>query len=123
MEEQPAVKTLKWMGSSKRDVRSFPDLARNRAGFNLGLVQKGREPRNWKPMESIGPGAAEIRVRTNEGGTREHRVIYVAKFAEAVYVLHAFEKKSQKTSPHDVDLAKARYSEMMRLRANSAPRK
>ena len=117
MEKPSAEKPLHWMGSSKRDLRSFPDQARNEAGYNLGLVQTGRPPRNWKPMESIGPGAAEIRVKTNVGGTREHRVVYVAKFPEAVYVLHAFEKKSQKTSPHDIDVAKARYSETMRLRA------
>lgn len=73
-------------------------------------------------MDRIGPGASEIRVRTNEGGTVEHRVVYVARFREAVYVLHAFEKKSARTSQHDLDLAKARYAEMSRLRAKSEGR-
>jgi phage-related protein len=73
-------------------------------------------------MESIGAGASEIRVKTNEGGSQEHRVVYVARFPEAVYVLHAFEKKSQKTSQHDLNVAKAWYAEMIRLRASSQRR-
>ena len=70
------------------------------------MVQVGRNPDNWKPMASLGPGACEIRVRDPNGA---YRVIYVAKFAEAVYVLHAFHKKTQKTARADLDLAKQRY--------------
>jgi phage-related protein len=68
-------------------------------------------------MEGVGPGAAEIRVRSFQGGTVQHRVIYVAKFPEAVYVLHAFEKKTQATSPHHLQVAAKRYRELVRLRA------
>ena len=70
------------------------------------MVQVGRNPYNWKPMASLGPGACEIRVRDPNGA---YRVIYVAKFADAVYVLHAFHKKAQKTTQGDLDLAKQRY--------------
>jgi len=122
MEQRRVEKPLHWMGTSKRDLRRFSDEARHEAGFDLDRVQIGSQPRNWKPMDSIGPGVSEIRVRTNEGGNQEHRVVYVARFAEAVYVLHAFEKKSQKTSQHDLDVARARYAEMIRLRASSQRR-
>jgi len=71
------------------------------------MVQVGREPNDWKPMSSVGPGAAEIRLRDGAGA---YRVIYVARFDEAVYVLHAFQKKTRKTSPADIDLATKRYS-------------
>jgi phage-related protein len=67
-------------------------------------------------MEIVGPGAREIRVRTHEGGTVQHRVVYVAKFDEAVYVLHAFEKKTRATSQHNIEVARARYAQMLRQR-------
>lgn len=80
-------------------------LARRVAGFQLRRVQQGLEPNDWKPMSSIGPGTCEIRVRTG----LEHRVFYVATFAEGVYVLHAFEKRTRATSKRDLNLAKSRY--------------
>jgi phage-related protein len=74
-------------------------------------------PLDWKAMESVGPGACEIRVAEDDGGGEvQHRVLYVAKFPEAVYVLHAFEKKSQKTSEHDLEVGRARYRQMQRER-------
>jgi phage-related protein len=120
--ERRIEKPLRWVGSSRRDLRDFPPEARREAGFNLDRVQTGRTPRNWKPLDGVGTGVIEIRITTSEGGTREHRVVYVARFSEGVYVLHAFEKKSRKTSRHDVDVAKARYSEMLRMRTNSEGR-
>ena len=69
-------------------------------------------------METIGPGACEIRVRTHQGGAVQHRVIYVARFKEAVYVLHAFQKTTQATSQHNVDVARARYAQLLREREN-----
>ncbi len=81
-------------------------------GFDLRLVQLGQMPRDWKPMASIGSGVSEIRV----GAGGAFRLIYVAKFAEAVYVLHVFQKKSQKTSPLDLALARARYAALRRAR-------
>lgn len=109
-------KPLAWVGRAFDELMDFPPEARHAAGTNLRRVQKGSEPQDWKPMESIGPGVREIRIRTHQGGTVQHRVIYVAKFAEAVYVLHAFGKKSQATSQHNVDVARARYAQMLRER-------
>ena len=114
----PERKPLEWIGAARRELRNFPPLARWAAGFNLGLVQEGREPEDWKPMEQVGPGSRELRIKTFEGGIVLHRVLYVAKFPEAVYVLHAFEKKTEKTSPHNLHVAQARYREMLRDRAD-----
>lgn len=98
-------KPLKFIGSSLDDLRNFPDEARRAAGFELRTVQNGFEPTDWKPMQSIGQGVREIRVHV----LGEWRVIYVAKIKDAVYVLHAFQKKSQKTSRQDITLARQRY--------------
>jgi len=101
-----AIKTLKFIGSSLDDLRNFPDEARRAAGFELHAVQNGFNPGDWKPMQSIGSGVKEIRIHV----LGEWRVIYVAKFSDAIYVLHAFKKKSQKTSRQDIDLARQRYN-------------
>ncbi len=85
---------------------SFPEAARRRAGYELFMIQAGREPADFKPLPRVGPGAYELRVRDEAGA---FRVIYVAKFEEAVYVLHAFQKKTRKTSQADLELAAARY--------------
>jgi phage-related protein len=114
------MKPIEWMGSSRKDLRAFPDLARARAGQNLFLVQQGRAPKDGKPMQSVGPGALEIRVQTWAGGRLEHRVVYVAKFPEAVYVLHAFEKKSRATTPREMETARQRYHEMLERRGKGA---
>ena len=100
------MKPVRFVGSTKNDLASFPKSARTRAGYELFMVQVGREPDDWRPMATIGPGACEIRVREPVG---TYRVIYVAKFKDAVYVLHAFKKKSQKTAREDLNLAKQRY--------------
>ena len=101
-----------WLGDSRKAVRGFSRVARRQCGQQLFRLQAGANPLDWKPMRSIGAGACEIRVHAGN----EYRVIYVAKFAEAVYVLHAFMKKSQATSLHDVRLAKQRYQDMERAR-------
>lgn len=90
----------------------MPEAARRDIGVELTLVQGGDLPTDWKPIRGVGAGVMEIRV--HQPG--EFRVIYVAKFAEAVYVLHAFGKKSQKTPKADLDLAKRRYAQMLALR-------
>ena len=100
------TKALKFIGSSLDDLRNFPDEARRAAGFELYAVQSGLEPADWKPMQAIGPGVKEIRIHV----LGEWRVMYVAKFSDAVYVLHAFKKKSQKTSRQDIELARQRYN-------------
>ncbi len=99
------TKPLRFLGSSLDDLRNFPDEARRAAGFELRAVQNGLEPSDWKPMQAIGPGVNEIRIHV----LGEWRVIYVAKFRDAVYVLHAFQKKTRKTSQHDIDLSRQRY--------------
>ena len=87
------MKPLRFMGSAKDELSAFPRPARIRACHELFMVQVGREPDDWKPMGSVGPGACEIRVRDQAGA---FRVIYVARFEGAIYVLHAFQKKSKR---------------------------
>lgn len=99
---------MHWRGSSYKDLLSFPEQARREAGYQLGFVQLGLNASDWKPMPSIGPGVREIRIHA-EG---EFRVIHIVKYEEAVYVLHAFRKKTQKTSKQDIDLAKVRLREL-----------
>jgi phage-related protein len=108
----PPVKPVRWLGRSKKDLLAFPDDARGMAGFELFEVQKGNLPSDFKPMPSIAPGVYEIRIRTNAA----HRLVYVSKYEEAVYVLHAFEKRTQKTSQRDVDLMRNRLKEMHQWR-------
>ena len=98
-------KPLVWIGSSRRDLREFPDEARRRAGFELRAVQRGDRPSDFKPMPSIGPGVYEIRIQTGDA----FRVFYLTKFGEGVYVLHAFQKKTQKTSKQDITIGRQRF--------------
>jgi phage-related protein len=102
------MKPLKFAGASLNDLRDFPEEARRTAGFELRALQDGFEPRDWKPVQSVGQGAKEIRIHV----LGEWRVIYVAKIRDAVYVLHAFQKKTQKTSQRDIDLARKRYKQI-----------
>ncbi len=106
------LKPLAWVGSALRDLRAFPEAVRQEAGFELYQVQLGLEPSDWKPMASVGPGVLELRIRA--GGA--FRVLYVTKFGEAVYVLHAFEKKSQKTGKNDLELGRQRYAALVAAR-------
>jgi phage-related protein len=99
------MKALLFVGSSLEDLRNFPAEARRQAGFELYAVQRGLEPTDWKPMNVVGTGAREIRIQV----LGEWRVLYVAKFADAVYVLHTFQKKSRKTRREDIELARQRY--------------
>jgi len=110
-------KPLQWLGASRSDVRAFPRDARKLAGFQLRRVQQGLEPFNWKVMPTVGPGVREIRAQT----ALEHRVLYVAKFAEAIYILHAFEKRSRKTPLRDVDVARERFRALTAQRRQQRP--
>lgn len=103
-----STKTLKFVGSSIDDLRNFPEEARRVAGFELRAVQNGLEPRDWKAMQSIGSGVKEIRIHV----LGEWRVIYVAKLSDAVYVLHAFQKKGQKTNKNDIEIARKRFKQI-----------
>ena len=96
------MKDLEFLGDTLNIIKKFPDLARREAGFQLDKVQQGLDPDDWKPMKTVGVGVREIRIH-EEG---EYRVIYIAKFRDAVYVLHAFSKKTTKTVQHDLDKAK-----------------
>ena len=109
----PDLKPVQWLGNSLDVVRGFPSGARHSVGIELQSVQRGLEPADWKPMKSIGAGVVELRVHAGA----EYRVLYVAKFDEAVYVLHAFLKKTQKTAWRDVSLAEARYRSLLRGRS------
>lgn len=100
------MKPIVWIGSSFEDLKAFPDSARHSAGYQLRKVQRGGVADDWKPMSAIGIGVGEIRIRDAAGA---FRVIYFARFANAIHVLHAFQKKSQKTSWQDVDLARKRF--------------
>lgn len=107
-------KPLDWTGTSLADARELPAGARRELGFQLDRIQNGRTPADFKPMQTVGPGVFEVRVR--DGG-RAFRSFYVARFEEAVYVLHVFEKKTQRTAPADLELGRARYRDVVRRRA------
>ena len=115
MQTKTFTKPLRWLGDSRRRISDFPEEARQRAGFELWEVQQGNEPSDWKPMPTVGPGVKEIRVHVGN----EYRVMYVAKFEEAVYVLHAFEKKTQRTPKQDLDLAGDRFRGLVGERKRS----
>lgn len=104
---------MSWLGSSLEDLRAFPEDTRRAAGYQLGRVQQGLLPTDWKPMTTVGSGVIEIRVHTRV----EHRVFYVAKFEEAVYVLHAFEKRTRQTPQPEIALAQKRLADLIRRRA------
>lgn len=104
-------KPVEFVGSSLDDLRAFPLTARREAGYQLDQVQNGHEPDDWKPMNTVGKGVKEIRIRDAAGA---FRIIYVAKFADAVYVLHCFQKKAEKTSKADVELAAKRYRDLLK---------
>ncbi len=106
-------KPVEFRGSSLEDLRAFPLAARREAGHELDQVQHGREPDDWKPMNTVGQGVKEIRIRDEAGA---FRVLYVAKLADAIYVLHCFQKKTGRTSKADVELAAKRYRELMKER-------
>jgi phage-related protein len=106
---------VRWVGSAREDLRRFPGDAKREAGYQLGRVQQGLMPENWKSMTGVGRGVYEIRVRTG----RDFRVFYVATYEEAVYVLHAFEKKTQRTRKADIEVGKRRLAAVNAARSSS----
>ncbi len=100
-------KPIYWVGTSLKDLLALPDEVKREAGYQLHRVQNGLDPENWKPFKDIGAGVKEIRI-SDDGDA--FRVMYVAKFIDKIYVLHSFQKKSQKTSLKDIKIAKTRYS-------------
>ncbi len=105
-------KPIFWVGTSRGDIRNFPEGARRKAGVHLRALQRGEMPLDFKPMTSVGQGVQEIRIHV-EGA---YRVFYVARFEEAVYVLHAFRKKAQPTSTKDIEVGRKRYQDMLQYR-------
>jgi len=103
------MKGIEFLGTSLKTIREFPALAKREAGYQLDRVQHGLDPTDWKPMKSVGQGVCEIRFQ-HEG---QYRVIYVASFEDKVYVLHAFQKKTQKTSKQDLGAAKRAFREVL----------
>ena len=105
------------MGSSLEAVRGFPEIARQQVGYQLYRVQTGLDPSDWKPINTVGANVREIRIHVRG----EYRLIYVATFEEAVYVLHAFQKKTRRTTKRDLSLAKSRFTEVVKKRREKRP--
>jgi len=103
------MKELYFAGSSLDELKAFPVDAKREAGFQLDRVQHDLEPLDWKPMKTVGAGVREIRIRCADGA---YRVIYTVKVGDAVYVLHAFQKKTQRTPHRAIELAKRRLKEI-----------
>ena len=110
------MKRITFLANSLNELSNFPDGAKRRAGFQLGKLQRGLQPDDFKPMPTIGKGVEEIRVRDETGA---YRVIYVARMTEAVYVLHCFQKKTQQTAKRDIDLATQRLKELLQQRGDT----
>jgi phage-related protein len=104
--------TISFLGNTLSALREFPDEAKREAGYQLDRVQQGLDPEDWKPMKSIGPGVREIRIREKSGA---YRVIYVTRQTNRLYVLHAFQKKTEKTAKPDLELAKTRYRSLLNI--------
>lgn len=105
-------KSIYWLGSSREDLSVFPQEARRKAGFQLRAIQRGQMPVYFKPIPVVGKGVEEIRVRAED----TYRIFYVARFEEAVYVLHAFQKTTQKTLKQDIQIGQQRYQQMLQYR-------
>jgi phage-related protein len=112
-----SIKPLVCVGSALEDLRELPEAVRRRVGFELHQVQLGLAPSDWRPLPSVGPGVVELRVHA----AGEHRVLYIARYAEVVYVLHVFEKKTRKITKRDLDLARTRLSLVRAQRGGGSP--
>lgn len=105
------MKPVWFLGDSRKALRQFPEYARQQAGYQLQRVQLGLAAKDFKPMLSIGKGVEEIRIREATGA---YRVIYTARLADAVCVIHAFQKKTRATSSRDIEIARERFQQLMR---------
>lgn len=105
------MKPVEFRGSSLNVLRAFPTSRRREFGFQIDRLQRGLDPADWKPLNTVGPGVREIRVSDEDGA---YRVIYVTKFEHAIYVLHCFPKKTEKTSQTDIELARKRYQALVK---------
>ena len=105
------MKPVRFLGDSLKRIREFPADVKQDTGYQLDKLQRGQKPDDFKPMPVVGKGVEEIRIWDDSG---TYRVIYTARRHDAVYVLHAFQKKTQRTPQHEIDVAKARFNELMR---------
>src|SRR6056297_2676417 len=113
----PVRKPVRFHGSALEDLRTFPEPARQDAGFQVDRAQKGLDPDDWKPMKTVGKGVREIRIRDQDGA---FRVVYIASLADAVHVLHCFQKKSRATEKRDIELASVRYRRLIQEQSNES---
>jgi len=107
------MKDIIFAGNSLKALKALPTEARREAGYQLDKIQHGEDPADWKPLQGIGIGVRELRIRESNG---TYRVIYIAKFEEAVYVLHAFAKKTQRTAKIDIEIAKQSLKDILQER-------
>ena len=107
------MKPVRLLGDALKSLRDFPEDAKQDAGYPLDKVQRGEQPAHFKPMPSIGKGVEKIRIWDDSG---TFRVIYTARLADAVYVLHAFQKKTQTTSRRDINTARERFAQLTKGR-------
>jgi phage-related protein len=107
------MKPIRFFADALKVIRDFPGAARAETGFQLSKLQRGGQPDDFKPMPTIGKGVEELRMWDANG---TFRIVYTARLEEAVYVLHAFQKKTEKTAGQDIELAKARFLELTRTR-------
>ena len=105
------MKELEFLGDSLKRLSEFPRDARQVAGYQLRRLQDGLLPEDFKPMTEVGVGVEEIRVWGSAG---TYRVLYTARLADKVYVLHAFQKKTQQTLTREKEIAKKRYKNLIR---------
>jgi phage-related protein len=107
------MKVIRFLGDSRKLLREFPKDARQEAGYQLERIQSGLSAQDFKPMHAIGAGVEEIRISEGSG---VYRVVYTARLAEAVYVIHAFQKKTRATSQRDIEIARQRFRQLIRGR-------
>ena len=113
--EVPILRSVVWMGNSKKNVRGFPEGAQKLIGDELQLLQFGGMPKDTKPFRGVGSGVLEIAVRYDKNA---YRTVVAVQVGKKIYVLHAFQKKSKRgieTLKQDVDLIKQRYKEAKEL--------
>jgi len=108
------LKDVFFEGQARTELKSFPKEVRRTAGKQIMRLQSGLSPHDSRPIRSIGVGVREIRIRDGA----QYRVIYVATFSEAIYILSGFQKKSQKTPKSEIEKAKTRFAALREYRRN-----
>lgn len=105
------MKLIRFLGDSLKVLSEFPESARKESGYQLRRLQEGKTPDDFKPIPAIGKGVEEIRVWDGSG---TYRVVYTARLDDAIYVRHAFQKKTQETSKRDIETARQRFTQLTR---------